>query len=462
MDSIIQEKVAELLNKHKGFFETGKTRDIDFRLTQLDKLKKAILKNENEILDSLNKDLGKSQFEGYTTEVGILLDSIGFAVKNLKKWSKAKRVKTPITHFGSKSYIYYEPYGTVLIIGPFNYPFQLIFEPLLGALTAGNCAVIKPSTFTPNVSKIVSKIISETFDERYVSVIEGNREVTTALINSPFDYIFFTGSVEVGKVVMEAAAKNLVPVTLELGGKSPCIVDKSANLEVAAKRIAWGKYLNLGQTCVAPDYLLIHRDIKNKFIELIKKYIKEFYGENPKESKDYGKIINEKHAKRIAELIDKDKVILGGEYDLENLYISPTIMDRVTWQDKVMGEEIFGPILPILEYENVDDAIKMINQHPKPLALYVFTEDSNVEQRLIKNCSYGGGCVNDTITHLATPHLPFGGVGNSGIGSYHGEMSFKTFSHSKSVLKKSTSIDMKFLYPPYDSRKLKLIKKFLK
>lgn len=462
MENLAQEKVNEQLKKHREFFYTGKTRDLEFRLKQLDNLKKAILRNESEIIDALNKDLGKSEFEAYTTEVGILLDSIGFAIKNLRKWARPKRVKTPITHFGSKSYIYFEPYGTVLIIGPFNYPFQLIFEPLIGALEAGNCAVIKPSTFTPNVSKVVSKIISETFDEKYVSVIDGRREVTTALINSPFDYIFFTGSVEVGKVVMEAAAKNLVPVTLELGGKSPCIVDKSANLETAAKRIAWGKFLNVGQTCVAPDYLLINKEVKESFIELIKKYIKEFFGENPKESKDYGRIINERHANRLVGLIDKGKVILGGEYDLEKLYIAPTIMDRVTWQDKVMGEEIFGPILPVIEYENIDDAIKMINGQPKPLALYIFTEDGRVEERFIKNCSFGGGCVNDVITHLATPYLPFGGVGNSGIGSYHGEMSFKTFSHSKSILKKSTSIDMKFLYPPYNSKKMKLIKKFLK
>lgn len=462
MDCVVQEKVNKILNKHKKYFDMGKTRNIEFRLLQLDKLKKSIIKYENEIVDALNKDLGKSSFEAYTTEVGILLDSIGYAAKHLRKWARVKRVKTPITLFGSKSYIYHEPYGTVLIIGPFNYPFQLIFEPLLGAIAAGNCAVIKPSSFTPNVSSIVSKIVNETFEEEYVSVIEGNREVTTALINSPFDYIFFTGSVEVGKVVMEAAAKNLVPVTLELGGKSPCIVDKSANLEIAAERITWGKFLNVGQTCVAPDYLLVHKDVKDKLIELIKNNIGVFYGENPGESSDYGRIINKKHAQRLADLIDEDKVIFGGECSLDELYISPTIIDGVTWDDRIMGEEIFGPILPVLEYENIADAIKMINKHPKPLALYVFTGDRNVEQRFINSCSFGGGCINDAITHLATPHLPFGGVGNSGMGSYHGEASFKTFSHSKSVLKKSTIIDMKFLYPPYDNKKNKLIRRVLK
>jgi aldehyde dehydrogenase (NAD+) len=426
MDNITLEHVKTILSEQREYFEQGETKDIDFRIKQLIKLKKAIIDNETFIMDALYKDLHKPEFEAYATEIGYLLDSIGFMVKHLKSWAAVRRVKTPVVHTGSRSFIYYEPYGTVLIIGPFNYPFQLVLEPLIGAVSAGNCCVVKPSEYTPNISKVTAKIISDTFDKNYIRVIEGGKETTSALINSPFDYIFFTGSVPVGKIVMEAAAKNLVPVTLELGGKSPCIVDREANLQVSAKRIAWGKFMNAGQTCVALDYLLVHRDV------------------------------------RLIGLLDSDKIVLGGEYNIDNLYVSPTVMDNVTWEDRVMEDEIFGPILPVIEYENLDDAVKMINSRPKPLALYIFTENRETEEKAIMDTSYGGGCVNDTMTHLATPFLPFGGVGTSGIGSYHGEASFKTFSNLKSVLKRSTRFDLKFLYPPYSSKKVSLLRKFMK
>jgi aldehyde dehydrogenase (NAD+) len=462
MINLYKEQVLNMLKEHKAYFEKGETKNIDFRLKQLDKIKKIIQDNEKLIIDALNKDLHKSEFEAYATEIGYLYDSIKYFTKNLRKWAKVKKVKTPLVHVGSRSYIYPEPYGTVLIIGPFNYPFQLVIEPLIGAISAGNCAVIKPSEFTPNISKVIVKIIKENFDEKYIRVIEGGKEVTSALINSPFNYIFFTGSVGVGKIVMEAAAKNLIPVTLELGGKSPCIVDKDAKIEIAAQRIVWGKFMNVGQTCVAPDYILVHKDIKNKLIDKITETIKNFYGSNPKESNDYGRIVNERQIKRLVELIDKDKVIVGGEYDIENLYIEPTILNNVTWEDKIMEEEIFGPILPILEYEDLDKSIKKINSMPKPLALYLFTENKEIENKVIENVSYGGGCVNDTMTHLATPMLPFGGIGTSGLGSYHGAKSFETFSHMKSILKKSTKINLSFIFPPYNKEKVKLVRKFMK
>lgn len=462
MKNIDREKTLSIINEHKKYYETGETKNIEFRLKQLDKLKSAIKSNEKLVIEALQKDLHKSEFEAYATEIGFLYDSIHYFIKNLKKWAKVKRVRTPMVHFGSKSYIYPEPYGTVLIVGPYNYPLQLVLEPLVGAISAGNCVVLKPSEFTPNVSKVLQKIIKESFAEKYVRLIEGEKETTSALLNSPFDYIFFTGSVRVGKVVMEAAAKNLVPVTLELGGKSPTIVHKDANIDMAAQRIVWGKFMNAGQTCVAPDYIYAHKDIRKKLIEKMKEYINKFYGRNPKESQDYGRIVNGTQMKRLIELIDSNKVIVGGDYEEESLYISPTIMGSVTWKDKVMEDEIFGPILPILDYENLEEVIKIINSRPKPLSLYVFTESKAVEEKVIASISYGGGCVNDTITHLATPHLPFGGVGSSGLGSYHGAKSFETFSHMKGVLKKSTKVNLNFVFPPYTKKKLDLVRKFMK
>lgn len=462
MINIDNEKILDVLKKQKEYFYEGETKNIDFRIKQLQKLKGAIKDNENLIMEALYKDLHKPEFEAYATEIGYIYDSIGYFIKNLKKWAKVRRVKTPMVHFGSRSYIYAEPYGSVLIVGPFNYPFQLIMEPLIGAISAGNCVVIKPSEYTANVSKIVCKIIKENFHEKYIEVIEGGKEETSVLINSPFDYIFFTGSVAVGKIVMEAAAKNLVPVTLELGGKSPTIVHKDANIESASERIIWGKFMNVGQTCVAPDYLLVHKEIKDQLVSKLIEKIKIFYGNDSKESKDYGRIVNEKQLSRIKGLINEDKVIFGGDYDVEKLYISPTIMDNVTWEDKVMEEEIFGPVLPILEYEDLNEIINKINSRPKPLALYLFTESREVEKKVVENISYGGGCINDTMTHLASPFLPFGGVGTAGVGSYHGQRSFETFSHMKSVLKKSTRFNLKFIFPPYTKNKMDMLRRVMK
>ena len=372
-------------------------------------------------------------------------------------------MRTPIHQVPSKSYIVHEPYGTVLIIGPFNYPFQLLIEPLIGAIAAGNCAVLKPSESTPTVSALVKKMIEETFASNYIRVIEGERETTSALINSPFDYIFFTGSVPVGKVVMEAAAKNLVPVTLELGGKSPVVVDKTANLDIAAKRILWGKLINAGQTCIAPDYVLVHKSIKDKFIEKLKETIVSFYGSDASKSADYGRIVDKRHLNRLASIIEKDKerLVYGGSYNLNTLYIEPTILDNVTWDDAAMEDEIFGPILPLLEYEDINDAIRMINDHPKPLAFYIFTEDRTVENLALNSISFGGGCVNDTISHVASSYLPFGGVGNSGIGAYHGKYSFEIFSHKKSIIKKSTKVNIKLIFPPYGNR-VNLVRKIFR
>lgn len=458
----MNKKINSIILEHKKFFKTGITKNVDFRKKQLIRLKDAIVKNKDIIMDALYKDLRKSEFEAYLTEIGILVENIKFTLKNIDSWAKVKKVKTPLTQFGAKSYIYKEPYGTVLIIGPFNYPFQLLFEPLIGAIAAGNCTILKPSEHTPNVSEVVEKIINENFDERYISVIKGDKEVTSALINSDLDYIFFTGSVKVGKIVMEAASRNLTPVTLELGGKSPCIVHKDANLNIAAERIFWGKFMNAGQTCVAPDYLLIHKEVKERFINKLKEVIIRFYGQNTKESKDLGRIINESQFNRLICLIDNEKVIFGGRYYLEDLFIEPTIMDNINWEDKVMEDEIFGPILPVIEYDDLDEIIENINSRPKPLAMYVFTENKEVEKRLLNEVSFGGGCINDTISHLATQYLPFGGVGNSGIGAYHGKYSFDTFSHRKSILKKTTKFSLKFILPPYNDKKLKLVKKILK
>ena len=451
----------ELLEKHKEFFKRNQTQDIDFRIKHLDKLKRTIEKYENEILEALRIDLGKHYFEGYATEVGYVLDSISFIRKNLKKWAKDKKVKTPIHQPLTKSFIKYEPYGTVLIIGPFNYPFQLIMEPMIGAIAAGNAVVLKPSHDTVKTEAVTKKIIEEVFDDGYVNVVTGGRDITSELINSKFDYIFFTGSVRVGKIVMEAAAKNLVPVTLELGGKSPVIVHEDANLDIAAKRIVWGKFINAGQTCVAPDYIYAHNSIKRKLLEKMKETLIQFYGASAKESEDYGKIVNPRQFDRLVSLIDVSKIFHGGDYDRDLLYIEPTILDNVAWSDKVMEDEIFGPILPVMGYNDINEAIEIINSNPKPLAFYVFSEGKRIQDMTINQISFGGGCINDTVSHVATPYMPFGGVGNSGMGYYHGKESFYTFSHSKGLIKKSTKLDMKLIFPPYKDR-VKIIKKVLK
>lgn len=391
------------------------------------------------------------------------MKSIKLMRKELKNWSKTKQTDTPLYLFPTKSYIKKEPYGTVLIIGPFNYPVQLVFEPLIGAIAAGNTAIVKPSELTPHVAIVIRDIIEDTFDETYVSVVEGGIEETQTLLSLPFDYIFFTGSEKVGKIVYEAAARKLIPVTLELGGKSPVIVDDTANIKVASERISFGKFTNAGQTCVAPDYILVQRKVKNDLIKALKKTITEFYGENIEKSPDFGRIVNQKHFNRLNDLIQihKDNVVFGGNSSKEDLYIEPTLLDNITNDNKIMKEEIFGPILPIITYDNFDEVLEIIQSKSKPLSLYLFSEDENMTHRVLEELSFGGGAINDTLMHLANPNLPFGGVGSSGIGQYHGKYSFDTFSHMKSYTFKSTRLESSLFFPPYKG-KFKYIKTFFK
>lgn len=458
-----KEDLDRLLEKQREFFRTGTTLDIDFRIKQLSLLKSLIKANEDRLIKALREDLGKSEFEAYATEVGFVYDSISNMIKKLPTFAKRQKVRAPISQFGSKSYIYKEPYGSVLIIGPFNYPFQLVIEPLVGAIAAGNCAVLKPSENSPAVSALINEIIDNNFPSNYISTVCGGIDETSLLINAQFDYMFFTGSPRVGKIVMEAAGRNLVPVTLELGGKSPCIIDETANLKLAAKRAAWGKFINAGQTCIAPDYFYVHKNVMDSFITLFKKAIEEFFGTDIRASKDFGRIITQKQAQRLADIIehDRSKVIFGGEYNIEEKYIAPTIVLNATYEDASMQEELFGPIVPVMEYESLGTIIEEINSHSKPLALYIFSENRNVVDNLLKRVPFGGGCVNDTISHVASSALPFGGVGNSGIGSYHGKYSFDTFSHTKSILDKPTWFEHGLVFPPYKN-KVKMVRKIFK
>lgn len=455
--------IRDKFNNSKAFFNTHKTKNLKFRKQQLKLLSKNIKNHENELLDALYKDLGKSKVEAYATEIGMLLKSIKLMRKDLKNWSKTKQTDTPLYLFPTKSYIKKEPYGTVLIIGPFNYPVQLVFEPLIGAIAAGNTAIVKPSELTPHVAIVIKDIIEDTFDEAYVSVVEGGIEETQTLLSLPFDYMFFTGSEKVGKIVYEAAARKLIPVTLELGGKSPVIVDDTANIKVASERISFGKFTNAGQTCVAPDYILVQRKVKNDLIKALKKTITEFYGENIEKSPDFGRIVNQKHFNRLNDLIQihKDNVVFGGNSSKEDLYIEPTLLDNITNDNKIMKEEIFGPILPIITYDNFDEVLEIIQSKSKPLSLYLFSEDENMTHRVVEELSFGGGAINDTLMHLANPNLPFGGVGSSGIGQYHGKYSFDTFSHMKSYTFKSTRLESSLFFPPYKG-KFKYIKTFFK
>ena len=455
--------IRDKFNNSKAFFNTHKTKNLKFRKQQLKLLSKNIKNHENELLNALYKDLGKSKVEAYATEIGMLLKSIKLMRKELKNWSKTKQTDTPLYLFPTKSYIKKEPYGTVLIIGPFNYPVQLVFEPLIGAIAAGNTAIVKPSELTPHVAIVIKDIIEDTFDEAYVSVVEGGIEETQTLLSLPFDYMFFTGSEKVGKIVYEAAARKLIPVTLELGGKSPVIVDDTANIKVASERISFGKFTNAGQTCVAPDYILVQRKVKNDLIKALKKTITEFYGENIEKSPDFGRIVNQKHFNRLNDLIQihKDNVVFGGNSSKEDLYIEPTLLDNITNDNKIMKEEIFGPILPIITYDNFDEVLEIIQSKSKPLSLYLFSEDENMTHRVVEELSFGGGAINDTLMHLANPNLPFGGVGSSGIGQYHGKYSFDTFSHMKSYTFKSTRLESRLFFPPYKG-KFKYIKTFFK
>ena len=449
--------IENIVNKQREFFQTGQTKDFKYRQEQLQKLYKALKREEPAIMQALNDDLNKSNYESYITEIGVVYEELKYITKRFMKWSKPKRVKTPITLFKSKSYIYPEPYGVVLIMSPWNYPFQLTILPLIGAIAAGNCAILKPSNYSNNTSKIIAKIVSENFNENYLTVILGGREENQELLKQKFDYIFFTGSTNVGKVVMEAASKHLTPISLELGGKSPCIVDETANLIMAAKRIVWGKFLNAGQTCVAPDYLLVHHTIKDKLVEYLNQYIKNFF---PNKGL-FPKIINQHHYYRLIKLIENEEIIIGGKSNDQTLQIEPTILDNINWNSLIMQEEIFGPLLPIITYDSLDEIIISINQRPKPLALYIFSNSKKNQYKIINSISYGGGCINDTVVHLGNSYLPFGGVGESGMGSYHGRATFNTFSHHKSILKTSNLVDIPFRYPPFNKR-LKLVKRIMK
>ena len=456
-------KYENILKRQRNYLSSIGIIDVTDRIENLKKLKNSIKKYENNIINALNIDLGKPEFEAYSNEVGFVYSTIDYFIKNLKSWTKVKKVKNDAAQLPGKSYIYKSHYGAVLIIGPYNYPFQLLIEPLIGAISGGNTVILKPSEYATKTEAIVEKIIKETFDEKYIAVVTGDYKVNSQLLDLEFDYIFFTGSVNVGKIVMEKASKHLTPVTLELGGKSPVIVDNTANLKVSAKRILWGKLTNAGQTCVAPDYILAHEDIYEELIKEFEKVIIEFYGQDIIRSKDFGRIINNRHMNRLNAILehDKNKITFGGEVDFEKRYISPTIIRDVTLEDAVMNEEIFGPIIPVIKYKNMEDIKYYISHHKNPLALYVFSEDENFSEDIINRFSFGGGCVNDTISHVASPYLPFGGIGSSGMGNYHGKASFDTFTHTKSIVKKSTKIDLKLVFPPYKD-KIKLIKKVMK
>jgi aldehyde dehydrogenase (NAD+) len=438
--------------RQRAFFDAGKTKDIDFRIAQLKKLKDGIRKFEPEIMASLYDDLRKPLFESYASEIGIVYTEIDHVIRNLRSWSRTRRVATPLIHFLSRSYVYSEPYGVVLIVSPWNYPFLMAVAPLIGAIAAGNCVLIKPSEFSSSTSQIIAKIISELFSPDYVTVFQGEAQATQNLLEEKFDYIFFTGSTAVGRIIMTAAARHLTPVTLELGGKSPCIVHEDAALNYGIKRIAWGKFLNAGQTCIAPDYVLIHRKIKDSFIEKMIKTIHAFYGDDPMMSPDYARIINERHFNRIISLMKNGRILYGGKYLSKDLYISPTIIDQISPEEPLMLEEIFGPLLPLVEYDNIDEAIAFVNQRPRPLALYCFSENREIQDKVLRETSSGGGCINDTISHIGSQELPFGGIGDSGMGAYHGKTSFDTFSHQRGVLFHSNLVDIPLRYPPYRDR----------
>ena len=454
--------IDDITDNLKEFFNTNRTKDINFRLKQLKALKTNIKYFEPEIVQALRDDLRKSDFEIFTTEIGFILKEIDYAIKHLKKWSKTERVSTPIYLKPSNGYILKEPYGVVLIIVPFNYPFQLAFVPLIGAIAAGNCAFIKPSKRTPACAKVMCKIIEQTFSENYVKCIMPAQISSSEVLEGSFDYIFFTGSTQTGKLVAQSAASKLIPYTLELGGKSPVIIDKNANLEQAARKIAWGKFLNAGQTCIAPDYIFVPEKLRQEFIELLINSIKSFYGLFAQESKDYGRIIDTDAFRRLKEIIQKESqnILYGGDVDECGLYIEPTILSVQSFDNPSMQEEIFGPILPVLSYSNLDDVIFKLREMPKPLALYVFAKDKEVYWNIIKSLSFGGGAVNDTVQQTSVIDMPFGGIGFSGCGKYHGKYTFDTFTHLKSILVHNPDVDMNILYPPYSDDTVNKIKKF--
>ena len=453
-------EIQNILEKQHKFFQTGQTLPVNYRIEQLKKLKDSIIRHEPDLNLALKADLGKSETESYMCEVGLTLSELSWMLKHIKKLTKEKWVPTPLAQFAAKSFRSPSPYGTVLIMSPWNYPVLLTLEPLIDALAAGNTAVVKPSAYAPATSRVMQEIIEECFSEEYVAVVTGGRAENQALLNQRFDKIFFTGGKTVGREVLRHAAEYLTPVTLELGGKSPCIVDSTAKIPLAARRIVFGKYLNCGQTCVAPDYILCDVSIKDALLAAIQKEITRQFGDRPLDNPDYGKIINEKHFERILGLIAKEKIICGGESDSSTLRIAPTVLTDVSWDDPVMGEEIFGPLLPVLTYSSLDEAIRTVESHPHPLALYFFSEDKKAQKKVLDLCHFGGGCINDTLLHVTNPNLPFGGVGNSGMGSYHGKASFDAFSHKKSIVKNTTRFDISLRYAPFTERKVKWLKRF--
>lgn len=457
-----EQEINSLVNRQRKYFQTGATLPVSTRVSALRRLYNAISKHEKEINEALRKDLGKSGFESYMCEIGMVLEELSYMLKHTPHFAREKRVRTPLAQFHSRSCQKPSPYGVTLIMSPWNYPFMLTLSPLADALAAGNTAVVKPSAYSPHTSDVILRILSQCFEPKYVAVVTGGRAENTCLLREHFDYIFFTGSQTVGKEVMRNAAEHLTPVTLELGGKSPCIVDQTANIKLAARRIVFGKYLNCGQTCVAPDYIYCHRSVKDKLVSEVKKQIQKQYGKQPLSNPDYGKIINEKHFDRILGLIDKKKVVHGGSSDRKALRIEPTVLDNVTFSDAVMQEEIFGPVMPILVFDSLDEVIRNVNAMPHPLALYLFTSDNAAAKKVTSRCGFGGGCINDTIIHLATTEMGFGGFGESGMGAYHGKIGFDTFSHYKSIVDKKTWIDLPMRYQPYRKMHEKMVRFFLK
>ena len=457
-----QNDIHKLIEKQRAYFYSNETLNIEKRIHALKKLKTCIQKNEAEIATALEADLGKSNFESYMCETGLVLSEISYMLKHIRRFTREKRVHTPLSQFHSRSFTKPGPYGVVLIMSPWNYPVLLTLDPLIDAIAAGNTAVVKPSAYAPCTFDVMKTMIEECFPAHYVAVVDGGRAENQALLQQRFDMIFFTGGKTVGREVLRHAAEYLTPVTLELGGKSPCIVDSTAKIRLAAKRIVFGKYLNCGQTCVAPDYILCDKRIRDELITAILAEIEKQFGKEPLKNPNYGKIINEKHFERILGLINGEKLVYGGQSEPESLRIAPTVLNNITWDDAVMGEEIFGPLLPILTFDTLNEALDTVESHPHPLALYFFSEDKAAQKKVLDTCRFGGGCINDTIIHLATSDMPFGGVGESGMGSYHGRVGFETFSHYRSIVDKKTWMDLPIRYQKYTGLKEKMMRMFLK
>lgn len=451
-----KEEIQIALNNQRKFFAAGKTFDVGFRIEMLKKLRSLIIQHEQDIKGALWKDFHKPEFEVIATESRFILKELNYAIRRLRRWSHRKMVWTPLLHFLSYSYILPQPYGQVLILSPWNYPFQLAFMPLIGALAAGNCVVLKVSQQVPNIASVMEKILAS-FPQELVMLMNGDHSVSEYLLNHQFDYIFFTGSSKIGKYVMQKASENLIPISLELGGKNPCVVAADARLDFAAKRIAWGKFMNAGQTCICSDYLLVDKKIKDRFLELISKEIKSFYGETPEKSNDYARIINSENLKRISSLLKSGQIVIGGTVDPESCFVAPTVIKDIRPDDPIMQEEIFGPVLPVIEYEHFDDIYKIIERNPKSLAAYIFTRDKKLAREFLRKTQSGSAAINDTVIQIASPYLPYGGVGNSGMGRYHGKKSFETFSNMRSVIVKSNLFEIMLRYPPYNKFKEKVI-----